>query len=244
MEKQEPMISVRELTKSYRDHVAVENLNFEIPKGKIVGFLGPNGAGKTTTMRILAGYMPASRGEAHISGHSVFDEPLKVKRKVGYLPEIPPVYLDMTVTGYLDFVARLKGLAGKERKQETARVASLAGVDHLPGRLIRNISKGYRQRVGLAQALLGNPDVLILDEPTVGLDPIQIDQVRKLILKLGEHQRHTIILSTHILREVEAVCQRVIMIAHGSIVADDEMKALQDAHGGSLEQAFARLSVS
>lgn len=238
------MIEVRGLTKRYRDNVAVEGLDFDVGAGEIVGFLGPNGAGKSTTMRILAGYMPATAGSAKIAGIDIFEDPLGVKRRIGYLPELPPVYLDMTVRGYLDFVASLKGARGKERKSEIGRVAELAGVDHILSRLIRNISKGYRQRVGLAQALLMRPEVLILDEPTVGLDPIQIEQVRSLITELGSSGQHTIILSTHILSEVKAVCQRIIMIAGGRIVADDPLADLEAKHGGSLEQAFTELAIS
>ena len=237
------MIEVDGLTKRYREHVAVEGLSFAIGKGEVVGFLGPNGAGKSTTMRILAGYMPATSGAVRLGGVDVFDEPLQVKRRIGYLPEMPPVYLDMTVRGYLRFVAKLKGVARKELRREVKRVAELAGVEHILGRLIRNVSKGYRQRVGIAQALLGDPEVLILDEPTVGLDPIQIEQVRKLITDLGASGRHTIVLSTHILREVEATCQRIIMIARGRIVADDSLEALEAAHEAPLEKIFARLAV-
>lgn len=239
-----PMIEVEGLTKRYRDHVAVEGLSFEVGKGEIVGFLGPNGAGKSTTMRILAGYMPASAGRARVGGVDVFDEPLEVKRRIGYLPEIPPVYLDMTVRGYLRFVAKLKGVGARALRPEVERVAALAGVDHILPRLIRNVSKGYRQRVGLAQALLGDPEVLILDEPTVGLDPIQTEQVRKLITDLGSTGRHTILLSTHILREVEITCPRIIMVARGRIVADDRLAVLEEAHQAPLEQIFARLAVA
>ncbi len=238
------MIEVRALTKRYRDNVAVEGLDFDVGAGEIVGFLGPNGAGKSTTMRILAGYMPASSGTARIAGVDVFEDPIGVKRQIGYLPEVPPVYLDMTVREYLSFVARLKGRSGRGVKPEVERVAGLAGVDHILARLIRNISKGYRQRVGLAQSLLNDPKVLILDEPTVGLDPIQIEQVRKLISDLGTGGKHTIILSTHILSEVKATCQRIIMIAGGRIVADAPLAELQADHGGSLERAFAALAVS
>lgn len=237
------MIEVRGLTKRYRDHVAVEDLSFDVKQGEIVGFLGPNGAGKSTTMRILSGYMPATSGTVKIAGIDVFEDPLQVKRRIGYLPEIPPVYLDMTVRGYLAFVARIKAVSGK-LDAELDRVAALAGVDHILGRLIRNVSKGYRQRIGLAQALLRNPDVLILDEPTVGLDPIQIEQVRRLILDLGRSGKHTIILSTHILSEVKATCERIIMIARGHIVADAKLADLEREHGAPLEQVFTRLAMS
>lgn len=238
------MIEVEGLIKRYRDHVAVEGLTFSIGKGEVVGFLGPNGAGKSTTMRILAGYMPATAGKVRIAGVDVFDDPLEVKRRVGYLPEIPPVYLDMTVRSYLRFVAKLKAVSGSELQSEVERAATLAGVDHILPRLIRNVSKGYRQRVGLAQALLGDPEILILDEPTVGLDPIQIEQVRRLINDLGESGRHTIILSTHILQEVEATCQNIIMIARGRIVAHDRLDALEAEHKAPLPEIFARLAVA
>jgi ABC-2 type transport system ATP-binding protein len=237
------MIEVRGLTKRYRDHLAVEGLNFDVGRGEIVGFLGPNGAGKSTTMRILSGYMPASEGSVKIGGVDIFEDPITVKKRIGYLPEIPPVYLDMSVAGYLTFVARLKQIRGS-LKGEVARVAGLAGVDHILDRLIANVSKGYRQRIGLAQALLGNPEVLILDEPTVGLDPIQIEQVRSLILELGRSGKHTIILSTHILSEVKATCQRIVMIARGKIVADSPIAALEAEHQTSLEGVFTRLAVS
>ena len=235
------MIEVEGLTKRYRDQTAVEGLSFSVERGEVVGFLGPNGAGKSTTMRILAGFMPATAGTVRIDGLDVFDQPLDVKRRIGYLPEIPPVYLDMTVRGYLRFVADLKGC--ERPGHEVERVAERAGVDHVLGRLIRNVSKGYRQRVGLAQALVGDPPVLILDEPTVGLDPIQIEQVRRLVAELGASGDRTIILSTHILREVEVSCRRIVMLARGRIVADDELEALQAEHGESLEAIFARLAV-
>ena len=242
--RDDAMIEVRGLTKRYRDHVAVENISFHVAPGEIVGFLGPNGAGKSTTMRILSGYMPATAGEVKIAGIDVFEDPIAVKRRIGYLPEVPPVYLDMTVRGYLAFVAGIKGVPRKTTKGEIERVANLAGVDHILPRLIRNISKGYRQRVGLAQSLLGSPDVLILDEPTVGLDPIQIEQVRNLITDLGASQKHTIILSTHILSEVKATCERIIMVAQGKIVADAKLEELEREHGAPLEQIFAKLAVS
>jgi len=238
------MIAIEGVRKTFKGNVAIKDLTLRIKPGEIFGLLGANGAGKSTTMRILSGYMPATEGTAKIAGIDVFEDPLGVKRRIGYLPELPPVYLDMTVRGYLAFVARLKGARGAQTKTEIGRVAEQAGVDHILGRLIRNISKGYRQRVGLAQALLMSPEVLILDEPTVGLDPIQIEQVRRLITELGRSKKHTIILSTHILSEVKATCQRIIMIAGGRIVADAPLAELEQAHGGSLEQAFAALAVS
>lgn len=236
------MIEVRGLTKRYRDHVAVEGLDFEVGAGEVVGFLGPNGAGKSTTMRILTGYMPATEGTVRVGGVDVFDKPMAVKRKVGYLPELPPVYLDMTVRGYLRFVADIKAVPRARRAAEVERVAAEAGVDHILNRLIRNISKGYRQRVGLAQALLNDPEVLILDEPTVGLDPIQIDQVRALLRRLGGEGKHTILLSTHILSEVKAICQRIIMVARGRIVADAPLEELE--REAPLEEVFAHLAMS
>lgn len=236
------MIEVERLSKRYRDHIAIENLSFRIQKGEVVGFLGPNGAGKSTTMRILSGYMPATSGQVIIGGVDVFDDPITVKRRIGYLPEIPPVYLDMTVYAYLRFVAKLKHISRKQLKQEIARCADLAGVGHILPRLIRNVSKGYRQRVGIAQALLGDPEVLILDEPTVGLDPLQIEQVRQLINELAQSGRHTIILSTHILQEVEVICPRIIMVARGKIVADDRLRHLEERHSGPLHHIFAKLA--
>ncbi|MBI2376957.1 MAG: ABC transporter ATP-binding protein [Deltaproteobacteria bacterium] len=237
------MIEVKGLTKRYRDTIAIEGLDFSIGRGEVVGFLGPNGAGKSTTMRILVGFLPATSGVARIAGVDVFEDPMEVKRRVGYLPEVPPVYLDMTVREYLGFVARIKGVSRSGTKAELGRVAEHAGVDHILGRLIRNISKGYKQRVGIAQALLGSPDVLILDEPTVGLDPLQIEQVRKLIIELGASGKHTIILSTHILGEVRASCHRIIMIARGKIAADDRLDTLEATHGAPLEQIFTRLAL-
>ncbi|MEE2902462.1 MAG: ABC transporter ATP-binding protein [Myxococcota bacterium] len=239
------MIEIKNLTKRYREHVAVSDISFSVKKGEIVGFLGPNGAGKSTTMRILVGCMPATSGTVTVDGIDVFDSPLETKKKIGYLPEIPPVYLDMTVREYLAFVGRLKKAGrGRALKAEVERVATLAGVDHILPRLIRNVSKGYRQRVGLAQALINDPEVLILDEPTVGLDPIQIEQVRKLILELGNSGRHTIILSTHILSEVKATCDRIVMIAHGKIAADAKIEDLEREHDAPLEQIFTQLAMA
>jgi len=238
------MIEVRGLTKRYRDHVAIRDLSFTIGQGEIVGFLGPNGAGKSTTMRILVGALPATSGQAIIAGHDVFEDPMAVKRRVGYLPEIPPVYLDMTAREYLTFVARLRGVRRKDIKAEVERVAERAGVDHVLPRLIANVSKGYRQRVGIAMALIGSPDVLILDEPTVGLDPIQIEQVRKLILDLAATKQHTVIVSTHILSEVKATCSRAIIIARGTIAADAPIAELEAQHGASLETVFTKLAAA
>jgi len=222
------MIEVTDLTKRYRDLVAVDSLSFKVEKGEIVGFLGPNGAGKSTTMRILTGFMPASGGVAKNAGFDVFYHPLEVKRRVGYLPETPPVYNEMTTRGYLKFCAELKGISRKKVKDEVDRVAARTSVDKVMDRLIGNLSKGYRQRVGLAQALLGDPEVLILDEPTVGLDPLQIREVRELVKSLAG--QHTVILSTHILSEVAMTCQKVLVVNKGRLVDYDTLDGLIAKH--------------
>jgi len=235
------MVEVSGLTKFYRDVPAIQDVSFSVRKGEILGFLGPNGAGKSTTMRILAGCIPASRGTAKIAGFDVFESPMETKRRVGYLPEIPPVHPDLSVRDQLIFAASLKGITGPTLKDEIDRVARRAVITSVMDRLIQNLSKGYRQRVGLAQALLGDPDVLILDEPTVGLDPRQINEVRELIRELGGH--HTVILSTHILQEVTMTCQRVLVVAEGKVVADDQLKDLTAKHPGkSLEEIFLHLT--
>jgi len=235
------MIEVSRLTKRYRDLTAIDDLTFKVEKGEIVGFLGPNGAGKSTTMRILTGFQPATSGTARIAGFDVFEHPLEVKKRVGYLPEIPPVYPDMTVRAYLNFVAELKGVPRKARPGELDRVAHAVRIVDVMHRLVANVSKGYRQRVGLAQALLGSPDVLILDEPTVGLDPSQILEVRELIRGLAG--QHTVVLSTHILQEVTATCEKVLIIARGRIVADERLSDLQARHPGkSLDEIFLQLT--
>lgn len=218
------MIEVRNLTKKYRDLVAVDNISFTVEKGDILGLLGPNGAGKTTTMRMLTGFLSPTSGETLINNRSVLDEPLKVKKSIGYLPETPPLYVDMIVKHYLRHVANLKGLAHRDINKEIDRVVALCGLEKVYSRLIRNLSKGFRQRVGIAQALLGSPEVLILDEPTVGLDPAQIREVRELIRDLA--QEHTVILSTHILTEVTMICNRVVIINAGKIVASDTIENL------------------
>jgi len=236
-----PMIEVRGLTKRYRDVAAIESISFSVAAGEIVGFLGPNGAGKTTTMRILTGCIPASAGSARVNGCDVFEDPHGVKRSIGYLPEVPPLYPDLSVLDQLQFVAALKGIRGRQAQREIERVAQRAAVADQLDRLVGNLSKGYRQRVGIAQALLGDPKVLILDEPTVGLDPKQIGEVRELIKNLaGEH---TVVLSTHILPEVTMTCQRVLIIASGKVVADDTIDRLIANHGGkSLEEIFLSLT--
>jgi ABC-2 type transport system ATP-binding protein len=239
------MIEVTGLTKRYRDRVAVENLTFSVPEGEILGFLGPNGAGKSTTMKILTGYLPATSGTVKVGGFDVFEEPYEVKRRIGYLPETPPLYPEMTVRGYLRFVASIKGVRRGQLATEVERVAHATGVADVLGRLIQNLSKGYRQRVGVAQALLGNPPVLILDEPTEGLDPSQRAEVRQLIKGLAG--RHTVILSTHILSEVTMTCERVLILNQGRMVAFDEIRNLAHALGGdqtSLEDIFLKLTAA
>ncbi len=211
------MIQVKDLTKRYGQKLALDHVSFTVEEGSVVGFLGPNGAGKSTTMNIITGYLSATSGEVLVSGKNTLDEPLEVKKLIGYLPELPPLYMDMTVKEYLNFMFDLKKvkLPREEHLQEICRLVKIEEVYH---RLVGNLSKGYKQRVGIAQALIGNPPVLILDEPTVGLDPKQIIEIRSLIKSLGE--RHTVILSSHILSEVQAVCQRIIVIHNGRVVAD------------------------
>jgi len=213
------MIHVSNLTKYYGDYAAVQDVSFDVARGQVVGFLGPNGAGKTTTMRILSGYLPATSGRASIAGFDVMKQSLEARRHIGYLPETVPLYPEMSVSGYLDFMAKIKGLSGKTRKVEVYRVMEMVGVEQRSKQLIGKLSKGFRQRVGLAQAILGGPDVLILDEPTIGLDPRQIIEIRNLIKSLGSE--HTVMLSTHILPEVSATCSRVIIINDGRVVAED-----------------------
>jgi len=218
------MIQALNLTKRYGPRTAIDSLNFEVNRGEIVGFLGPNGAGKSTTMKILTGFMPASEGTATVAGFDVFESPIDVKRNIGFLPETPPVYTEMTVEDYLRFTARLHGVDKSKIESAVSIAIDKTVLGDVRGRLIGNLSKGYRQRVGIAQAIVHNPQVLILDEPTVGLDPKQIIEIRKLIKELaGEH---TIILSTHILPEVTATCDRVIVINRGRIVAQDSLDSL------------------
>jgi ABC-2 type transport system ATP-binding protein len=225
------MIEAQGLTKYYGRLPAIKDVNFRVEPGEIVGFLGPNGAGKTTTMRILTCFSPASSGSARVLGMDVREDSLKIRKSVGYLPENVPLYEWMRVKGYLDFVAAAKGVPGAKRAAEIERVAVSVGIDKVMGKLIRTLSKGYRQRVGLAQALMANPPILILDEPTIGLDPRQIREIRRLIK--GFAQNRTVILSTHILPEVSQVCDRVIIINKGSIIAEDSPSNLIRTHGNS-----------
>jgi len=213
------LIEVNHLTKRYGDHLALDDISFTVGDGEIVGFLGPNGAGKSTTMNIITGYLSSTEGQVLIDGIDVLEQPLEAKKRIGYLPEIPPLYTDMTVEEYIDFACDLKHVPAASKKDTIEQVCKLARVADVRKRLIRNLSKGYRQRVGLAQAMVGDPDTLILDEPTVGLDPKQIIEVRDLIKNLSKN--HTILLSSHILQEVQAVCDRLIIINHGRIVAVD-----------------------
>ena len=217
------MIEVKNLTKQYGSKTAVKNVSFSVGEGEILGFLGPNGAGKSTTMNILTGYISSTSGTASINGIDVLEDPIAAKKCIGYLPEKPPVYGDMTVKEYLNFVYSLKK-SKIPRESHLAEICELVKITDVKNRLIRNLSKGYQQRVGFAQALVGNPGVLILDEPTVGLDPKQIIEIRTLIKKLGKH--HTVILSSHILPEVQAVCDRIVVISNGSVVANDTTDAL------------------
>ena len=227
------MIEVRNLTKKYGNHVAVEDLSFRVEEGQIYGFLGPNGAGKSTTMNMITGYLAASSGTITINGYDVLKDPEQAKKSIGYLPELPPLYMDMTVVEYLSFVAELKKVPKKERAQQMEEVMEKTAIKDMGGRLIKNLSKGYKQRVGLAQAMLGNPQVIILDEPSVGLDPKQIIEMRELIRSLG--RKHTIILSSHILSEVSAVCDHIMIISKGKLVASDSPENLQKRMSGAGE---------
>ena len=225
------MIEVSHLTKRYGGHTAVSDLSFTIEKGQIYGFLGPNGAGKSTTMNIMTGCLAASEGEVRIDGHDIFEEPQQAKRLISYLPEQPPLYLDRTPREYLTFVGRAKGIKDKALPEQIGRVMEVTQITDVADRLIKHLSKGYRQRVGIAQALLGDPEVVILDEPTVGLDPKQIIEIRSLIQSLG--QKHTVILSSHILSEVQAVCQTILIISKGHLVACDTPENLERLFSGS-----------
>ena len=218
------MIEIKGLTKLYGTVAAIQDVTFEVAQGEIVGFLGPNGAGKSTTMRILTGFTPATSGTAKVAGYFVEDNPVEVKRRVGYMPESVPLYPEMLVASFLSYVAEVKGVSRAGRKREVERVMERSGLQDMGKRIIRNLSKGYRQRVGLAQALIGNPPVLILDEPTAGLDPKQIIEIRQMIKGLADD--HTVLLSTHILPEVSMICERVIIINRGRIVKQDTMENL------------------
>ena len=219
------MIKVKNLTKKYGANVALDNVSFSVKSGEIAGFLGPNGAGKTTTMNIITGYLSSTSGTVSIDGFDILDQPTEAKKRIGYLPEVPPLYPDMTVNEYLAFIYELKG-ATQKKEAHFSEIFDLTGISSVRGRLIKNLSKGYRQRVGIAQTLVGNPPVLILDEPTVGLDPKQIIEVRSLIQKLGK--KHTVILSSHILSEVQAICDRIIVLNNGKLVADSTSQSLGD----------------
>lgn len=226
------MIEIKNLTKFYGNNAAVKNISFTVKDHEILCFLGPNGAGKSTTMNIITGYLPSTSGTVLISGMDITENPSAVKKKIGYLPEIPPVYLDMKVKEYLKFAAGIKGVKGSERKAQIEDVMEKLKIKDMENRLIRNLSKGYKQRVGFAQALLGNPEYLVLDEPTVGLDPSQVIEVRNLIKSLSKN--HTIILSSHILQEIQAVCERVVIISHGEIRAIDSIKNLEESMDASI----------
>lgn len=226
------MIEIKNLTKFYGNNAAVKNISFTVKDHEILGFLGPNGAGKSTTMNIITGYLPSTSGTVLISGMDITENPSAVKKKIGYLPEIPPVYLDMKVKEYLKFAAGIKGVKGSERKAQIEDVMEKLKIKDMENRLIRNLSKGYKQRVGFAQALLGNPEYLVLDEPTVGLDPSQVIEVRNLIKSLSKN--HTIILSSHILQEIQAVCERVVITSHGEIRAIDSIKNLEESMDASI----------
>lgn len=227
------MIEINHLVKKYGSHVAVDDLSLTVEPGKIYGFLGPNGAGKSTTMNIITGYLAATSGEVKINGFDVLKQPEEAKKCVGYLPELPPLYMDMTVKEYLDFVAELKKLEKSLRAGYVKEAMKITKTEEVSGRLIRNLSKGYRQRVGFAQAVLGYTEILILDEPTVGLDPKQIIEIRDLIKELGK--KHTIILSSHILSEISAVCDHVFIISHGKLVASDSTENLLERMTGAQE---------
>jgi len=235
------MIQVTDLIKRYQRFNALAGLSFEVEQGQCVGLLGPNGAGKTTTLRILSGALPASAGKVVVAGFDVFEQPVQVKQRIGVLPEIPALYEELTCQEQLGFVGRLKGLSGPRLRAEVDRVGAACGLAEARGRLIRNLSKGYKQRVGLAQALLGDPQVLILDEPTQGLDPNQIVEIRALIRALSTG--HTVLLSTHLLPEVSQLCSRVIILNKGQIVADDTLSHLT-ATEASLELIFHRLTMA
>jgi ABC-2 type transport system ATP-binding protein len=235
------VIEVRHLTKKYGDTLAVSDLSFTIESGHIYGFLGPNGAGKSTTMNIMTGCLAATEGDVIIGGHDIYEEPRQAKKLIGYLPEQPPLYMDSTPREYLTFVARAKGVQKSELKGQIQKAMESTDIVDMADRLIRHLSKGYRQRVGIAQAILGDPEVVILDEPTVGLDPMQIIEIRDLIRELGKDR--TVILSSHILSEIQAVCDRVIIISNGKKLADDSLQNLEVLNSGkNLEDIFIELT--
>ena len=233
------MIEVSHLTKQYGNHLAVDDVSFTVADGQICGLLGPNGAGKSTIMNILTGYLSATSGQVTVAGHPLPEEADAAKACVGYLPEQPPLYPEMTVQEYLTFAAELKGVTKAERKEQVCRAARRTGLETVLPRLIRSLSKGYKQRVGIAQALLGSPRLIILDEPTVGLDPAQVIEIRKLIRELG--RAHTVILSSHILSEVQAVCQQILILSKGHLAAAGSLEELT-ADGKSLEEVFLELT--
>lgn len=233
------MIEVSHLTKQYGNHLAVDDVSFTVADGQICGLLGPNGAGKSTIMNILTGYLSATSGQVTVAGHPLPEEADAAKACVGYLPEQPPLYPEMTVQEYLTFAAELKGVKKAERKEQVCRAARRTGLEAVLPRLIRSLSKGYKQRVGIAQALLGSPRLIILDEPTVGLDPAQVIEIRKLIRELG--RAHTVILSSHILSEVQAVCQQILILSKGHLAAAGSLEELT-AGGKSLEEVFLELT--
>mgnify|MGYP000716017346 CR=1 FL=1 len=233
------MIEIEHLTKRYGDITAVSDLSIRIESGQIYGFLGPNGAGKSTTMNMMTGCLSATEGHVRIGGYDIFEQPGEAKRRIGYLPEQPPLYPEMTVGEYLNFVAELKKVPRAQRKEQVLRAARRTGLEKVLPRLIRSLSKGYKQRVGIAQALLGSPKIIILDEPTVGLDPAQVIEMRKLIRELGK--AHTVILSSHILSEVQAVCQQVLILSKGKLAASGTLQELT-ADGRSLEEVFLALT--
>ena len=220
------MIEVKDLTKYYGSYLAIENVNFQVGKGEILGFLGPNGAGKTTTMRIITGFMPPSSGSASVGGYDVVDKSLEARKRIGYLPETVPLYTDMTVQGYLGFMGTLRGMNPKRTRARTTEVIDVCRLGDYRKTIIGKLSKGFRQRVGIAQAILHEPEVLVLDEPTIGIDPIQVVETRSLIKELG--REHTVILSTHILPEVSMVCKRVVIIHEGQVVAEDTPRNLAE----------------
>ncbi len=237
------MIEARGISKRYGDLLAVDDVSFSVGRGEVVGFLGPNGAGKTTTMRILTGFLPPSDGTAEIAGFDIFEDPLAARRAIGYLPESPPLYPEMTVTSYLHFVAKIMDVARARRREAVDRAIERCSLTEVRQRVIGSLSKGFRQRVGLAQAIVHSPPVLVLDEPTVGLDPLQVQDIRRLIATLSEARdgevQHTVILSTHILPEVSAICRRVILINDGRKIVDAPLAELT-RQGHTLEELFAR----